>query len=186
MRHVDRILRPWHVWSLGVLACGWFIGLIVAGSSSLPGIATSRCPIGMCLTGYPPHVAREFFGALGPQGRTALTRLLSPFDFVTPVLLVLALMSIVLYCTRPRALGGRTPLTTGWRLTLIALPLLYGLADYGENVAVLRMLAETGQISDQLAHRGSVLTAAKSQLVVASIAFAGAFVIAGWLERWRG
>ena len=77
-------------------------------------------------------------------------------------------------------------MTTGWRLTLIALPLLYGLADYGENVAVLRMLAETGQISDQLAHRGSVLTAAKSQLVVASIAFAGAFVIAGWLERWRG
>jgi hypothetical protein len=185
MQRIDRTLRAWHVWGLCILACSWFGGLVAAGSRAMPDITMSRCPIGMCLTGYPPDLAREFFGALGAKGSAALVRLLSPFDFVTPVLLVLALAAVLVYTTRPRDMGGHMPLTTGWRLTLVALPLLYGFADYGENVVVLRMLGSSDRITDALAHRGSILTAAKSQLIVASIAFAGVFVVLAWLERRR-
>ena len=187
MVRIDSRLRAWHVWALNLMAGGWFATLLLAGKRGMPGISTSACPTGLCLTGYEPDVAREFLTTLGPGGRAELKHLISAYDFVLPALVVIALVATFIYYTSPSAAGGRLQWTPGWRLVLLLVPVLYGLADLGENMAILQMLAEPdpARISDALGHRGSLLTAAKSQLVIASIAFAAAIIGVDWFEMAR-
>ena len=176
----DQRLRAVHVWVLNGLAIAWFAGLSLASTRAMPEMVNHRCPIGLCLSGYPPEVARRFFAEIGPKGREFLAQTFTPFDYVLPVLLAVALAATLAYTTRPPSAGGRLSLGAGWRWTLLALPLLYCCADLAENAAVSRMLAEHAAISDQLAHRASLLTAAKSQLVAAAIGFAAALVALSW------
>ena len=178
---LDQRLRAAHVWVLNGLAIALFAGLSLASTRAMPEMLHYRCPIGLCPSGYPPETARRFFAEIGPKGRDFLAQTFTPFDYVLPVLLAIALAATLAYYTRPASAGGRLALGAGWRWTLLALPLLYCGADLAENVAVSRMLAEHAAISDQLAHRASLLTAAKSQLVAAAIGFAAVFVALSWV-----
>jgi hypothetical protein len=69
----------------------------------------------------------------------------------------------------------------------LCVPLLYCAADYAENWALVEALQAYPNIPYRLARRASVLTAAKSQLIVAALGIAVSLAIAGWglAHHWR-
>ena len=72
------------------------------------------------------------------------------------------------------------PLSTGARYAFLCVPMFYWLADYAENWALAEALQAYPNIPYRLARRASILTATKSQLVVASVGIAVALVVAAW------
>ena len=72
------------------------------------------------------------------------------------------------------------PLSAGARYAFLCVPLFYWLADYAENWALVEALQAYPNIPYRLARRASILTATKSQLVVASVGIAIALVVAAW------
>ena len=176
---LDRHIRAWHLWALNSLAVAWFVGITIASRVALPDVALFRCPVGFCAGGYSPDDLRATLTQIGEEGRDFLHDTLLPLDLVLPALLCGALVITSSYFSRPGQ-PMAVPLTPGARYGLLAVPLLYGLADYGENLAVAQMLRAYPKIGDALAHRASVLTAAKSQLIAASIGIAVALAVAAW------
>ena len=69
----------------------------------------------------------------------------------------------------------------------LCVPLLYCLSDYAEDWTLVEALHAYPNVPYRLARRASILTAAKSQLVVASVGLAVAFAIAAWglAHHWR-
>ncbi len=176
---LDRRLKPWHFWLANAVALGWFAAMSVLTREALPGAELVRCPIGLCLGFYAPDELRETLEALDEGGRAFLADTLLPLDMVLPVLLLIALGITCVWFTRPGK-DMSVPVSAGARYTFLCVPLLYCLADYGENIALGEALDAYPDISDALAHRASLLTAAKSQLVVASIGLAAALAVAAW------
>jgi hypothetical protein len=181
---LDRQLRLWHVWAANVIAVAWFGSMALTIQRALPDTGMFRCPIGFCANGYYPDDLREVLASIGPEGRMFLQHTLRPLDMVLPALLLIALVIDYVWLTRP---GERVsvPLSPAARWALLAVPILYCLADYGENWAVSNLIKAYPNIDDRLALRASLLTAAKSQLVAASIGFAIALAIAarGFAQR---
>ena len=183
---LDRRLRPWHFWLANAVAVGWFAGMSLLTSEALPGAHLVRCPIGLCLGFYAPDELRETLDGLEEGGRAFLADTLLPLDMILPALLLIAFGVTSVWFTRPGA-SMSVPVSAGARYTLLSVPLLYCLADYGENFALGEALEAYPDITDELAHRASLLTAAKSQLVVASLGVAAALALAAWsLGRRHG
>jgi hypothetical protein len=182
---LDRRLRPWHFWLANAVAVGWFAGMSLLTSEALPGAHLVRCPIGLCLGFYAPDELRETLDGLEEGGRAFLADTLLPLDMILPALLLIAFGVTSVWFTRPGA-SMSVPVSAGARYTLLSVPLLYCLADYGENFALGEALEAYPDITDELAHRASLLTAAKSQLVVASLGVAAALALAAWSLGRRG
>jgi ABC-type sulfate transport system permease component len=72
------------------------------------------------------------------------------------------------------------PLSPGARYSFLCVPLFYCVADYAENWSLAEALQAYPNIPYRLARRASFLTAAKSQLIVASLGIAVALAIAAW------
>lgn len=174
---LDRLLRPWHVIALNSAALAWFVTLTLTSRAALPGVALFRCPIGFCAGGYSPEDIFSMLDEIGEEGRHYLHNTLLWADLLLPALLVAALLADIIWFSRP---GARVAvaLQPAARLTLLAVPLVYGIADYLENWAIANMLHLYPNIDDLMAERTSLLTAAKSQLVAASVGIAAALAVA--------
>lgn len=183
---MDRRLRAWHFWLANALAIGWFAGMTWATQAAIPGVKFFRCPFGLCLGYYTPGELTATFTRIGKSGREFLTNTLLPLDMVLPTLLLVALSVTYIWFSRP---GQRmaVPLSRGARYTFLSVPLLYCLSDYAENWALAEALQAYPNIPYRLARRASVLTAAKSQLIVAALGLAVALAIAAWglAHHWR-
>jgi|GEM_PF-3306727 len=176
---LDRRLTLWHVWLLNVIALAWFAGMLLATQSSLPGVKLFRCPIGLCLGYYTPLELHATLTRIGAEGRQFLLQTLLPLDMVLPFLVLAALTLTYAWYSRP-ANGTTVPLSRGARYALMCTPLAYCAADYAENWALAEVLAAYPNVPYRLARRASFLTAAKSQLIVASVGIAVALVVAAW------
>lgn len=176
---LDRQLRTWHVATLNCVALVWFAGVTLASQTGLPGIALFRCPIGFCAGGYSPEDLYSLLDEIGADGRTFLTDTILRADLALPALLLLALSADIVWFSR---VGARVsvPLHWGARLSLLAVPVLYCIVDYIENAAIARILRLYPDIDDTMATRASHLTAAKSQLVAASIGIAATLGATAW------
>jgi len=173
----------WHLVAIvDGLALAWFVTITVACRLALPDIALFRCPIGLCLGGYEPAELRSVLTAIGADGRGFLAHTLLPLDTVMPVLVTVALMLTIAWLTRP-APSQPIRIDQRLRLALVCVPLLYGFADYAENWQITRVLHAYPDIPDAMARTASRLTAAKSQMLVASIGIVLAFAAARWW--WR-
>lgn len=175
-------IRWHHVAIVDGLAIAWFVTITLACRFALPDIALFRCPIGLCLGGYEPAELRSVLTAIGSDGRGFLVHTLLPLDTVMPVLATIALMLSIYWLTRPEG----APLTAiDWRvrLALVAVPLLYCFADFGENWQIARVLHAYPDIPDNLARSASRFTSAKSQTLIASSGIVVAFALARW---WTG
>ena len=176
---LDRHLKPWHFWLVNSAAVAWFVGMGLATQAALPGVKLFRCPIGLCLGYYSPIELQTALTRIGANGRTFLAETLLPLDMVLPALLLVALTVTYLWLSQ-QGHPVSIPLSAGARLSLIAVPVLYCLADYAENWALADVLQAYPNIPYRLARRASFLTAAKSQLIVASLGIAVALAIAAW------
>lgn len=176
---LDRHLRPWHVLTANVIAVLWFVGITFAGRMALPNVALFRCPFGFCAGGYSPEELYSMLDEIGDEGRTFLHDTLLRADRVLPALLLVALLFTIVWFSGS---GRRTSvaLSPGARCVLLAVPVLYCVADYMENSAIAEILRVYPDIEDVMAEKASVLTAAKSQLVAASIGIGAAVAIAAW------
>ena len=150
-----------------------------ATQSALPGVKLFRCPIGLCLGYYSPIELQTTLTKVGRNGREFLTETLLPLDMVLPALLLLALTVTYVWFTRPGH-PINVPLSSGYRYALLCVPVLYCAADYAENWTLVEALQAYPNIPYRLARRASFLTAAKSQLIVASLGIAVALAIAAW------
>lgn len=175
---LDRLLRPWHLAIVNAVAIVWFVTLTLASRAALPGVALFRCPIGFCAGGYSPEELYSMLDEIGEDGRGYLYGTLLWADLVLPALLTAALLANILWFSRPGTRGAVT-LQPAARLGLLAVPLVYCVADYAENWAIANLLQLYPNIDDLMAERASVLTAAKSQLVAASIGIVAALAVAG-------
>ncbi len=176
---LDRHLRARHLLVANAVAIAWFIGITVASRVALPQIRLFRCPVGFCAGGYSPEELHAMLSVMGEEGRDFLENNLLPLDLLLPFLLLLAFVTSIVWFSRP---DGRfaVPLNRGARYALLAVPLFYCIADYAENWAVAAMLHDYPDVDDRLARTASELTAAKSQLVAASLGICVALAIAAW------
>jgi hypothetical protein len=136
---LDRHIRAWHLWVANSLAVAWFVAIAIASRLALPDVGLFRCPVGFCAAGYSPDALRAILTDIGADGRAFLQDTLRPLDMVLPGLLLIAF--VITYAWFSRS-GERfaVPLAQGARYGLLAVPVLYCLADYGENWAVAEML----------------------------------------------
>jgi hypothetical protein len=176
---LDRHLKLWHLLLANILALGWFAGIQIATQAALPGVKLFRCPIGMCLGYYSPIELHATLTRVGRGGRQYLAETLLPLDMVLPTLLLVAFAVTYVWFSR---LGhaAAVPLSPGARYAFLCVPLFYWLADYAENWTLAEALQAYPNIPYRLARRASILTATKSQLVVASVGIAVALVVAAW------
>ncbi len=180
---LDRHIKLWHVVLANGAAIGWFAGMTAATQQALPGVKLFRCPIGWCPGYYSPNELNTTLSAIGKNGRDFFAKTLLPLDMVLPALLLIALgVTYVWLSQQGHAIS--IPLSQGARYALLAVPVLYCLSDYAENWALLEAVQTYPNISYRLARRASILTATKSQLIVASVGIALALLIAAW-ARWR-
>ena len=156
----------------------WFAGMNMATLQALPGTRLFRCPIGLCPGYYSPNELHAMLTAIGKNGRDFLTKTLLPLDMVLPALLLVALTVTYLWLSQ-QGHAVSIPLSAGMRRMLLAVPVLYCLADYAENWALVEAVQAYPNIPYRLARRASILTATKSQLIVASVGIALALLIAG-------
>lgn len=183
---LDQRLRAWHFWLVNALAIAWFAGMSWATQSAMPGVKLFRCPMGLCLGYYTPIELHATFTRIGRSGREFLAERLLPLDMVLPALLLLALSVTYVWFSRPGQVMA-VPLSRGARYAFLCVPLLYCIADYAENWTLAEALQAYPNISYRLARRASVLTAAKSQLIVAALGLAVALAVAAWglAHHWR-
>lgn len=175
----DRHVRHWHLVAANAVALTWFVAMTVVSRLALPDVALFRCPVGFCAGGYTREELRGTLDLIGEDGREYLRDTLLPLDLALPALLLVALVISYVWFSRPGE-PGTVALSAGARYGLLAVPVLYAIADYGENWAVARLLDAYPAIDDALAGRASFLTACKSQLVALSIGIAGALAVVGW------
>jgi hypothetical protein len=157
----------------------WFVGMSAATQSALPGVKLFRCPIGLCMGYYSPVELQTTLTKIGKDGREFLAETLLPLDMVLPALLLVALTLTYVWFTRPGH-PVNVPISTGYRYAFLCVPVLYCAADYAENWTLVEALQAYPNIPYRLARKASFLTAAKSQLIVASLGIAVALAIAGW------
>jgi hypothetical protein len=183
---LDQRLRAWHFWLANGVAVAWFVAMSMATQSALPGVKFFRCPIGLCPGYYSPIELHATLTKIGKGGREFLANTLLPLDMVLPTLLLIALTITYIWFSRPGH-DMAVPLSTGARCAFLCVPLLYCLSDYAENLTLVEALQAYPNIPYRLARRASILTAAKSQLVVASLGLAVALAIAAWglAHHWR-
>lgn len=181
---LDQSLRGWHVVTANVGALMWLAGVTIFGRAAMPSVALFRCPVGFCAGGYPPEELYVMLDEIGEEGRRYLYESTLIGDVVLPVLLAVALVLDIVWLSRPgreAAVGLQAPA----RVALLAVPILYFLADYLENAAVAQLLRHYPDLTDAMAHRASLLTAAKSQLFAASVGIIAALGVVAWGARLR-
>ena len=183
---LDRRLKLWHFCVANAVAIAWFAGMGFATQSAMPGVKLFRCPIGLCPGYYSPAELQATLTKVGKSGRDFLAETLLPLDMVLPALLLVALGVTYVWFSRP----GRdvaVPLSSNARYAFLCVPLLYCAVDYAENWTLVEALQAYPNIPYRLARRASLLTAAKSQLIVASVGIAVALAIAAWglAHHWR-
>jgi hypothetical protein len=176
---LDRRLKSWHFWLANAAAVAWFVGMSLATQSAMPGVKLFRCPIGLCLGYYSPIELQTTLTRIGKNGREFLAETLLPLDMMLPALLLVALAITYVWFSRPGN-AVSVPLSPGARYAFLCVPLFYCLADYAENWTLVEALQAYPNIPYRLARRASFLTAAKSQLIVASLGIAVALAIAAW------
>lgn len=182
--YLDRKVRFWHVALASGLAIGWYIGLALLTARALPTFSFFRCPIGFCALGYTANSISLTMRLIGAEGREFLHGVLMPLDRLHPLLLLAAISLGYVWLTRPTDIGS-VKMEGRLRYMLLGVPLLYALADWGENWAFDRILAEYPQIRYPSVMRASILTALKSQLFAAALGFGVALGLAAYL-RWHG
>ena len=176
---LDRHLKFWHLLLANGVAIAWFAGMGLATQVSIPGVKLVRCPIGLCLGYYSPNELYTTLTRIGRPGREFLADVLLPFDMALPALLLIAFTVTYVWFSRPGQ-AVAVPLSSGVRYAFLCVPLFYSLADYAENWTLVEALQAYPNIPYRLARRASILTATKSQLVVASIGIAVALAVAAW------
>ena len=181
---LDRHIRAWHMGLAIAAAVAWVVVMTLATQAALPGVKLFRCPVGLCPGYYLPNELHATLTRIGKNGRDFFAETLLPLDMVLPTLLLIAFGAAYIWYTRPGE-AFAVPLSPGFRQALLCVPILYCLADYAENWALVEALRAYPNIPYWLARRASFLTATKSQLVTASIGIAIALAIAAW-GRGRG
>jgi hypothetical protein len=176
---LDRHVKLWHVVLADGVAVAWFAGMSWATQRAMPGARLFRCPIGLCPGYYSPNELNATLTTIGKNGRDFFAETLLPLDMVLPALLLAAFTVTYLWLSQ-QGHPLSIPLSASARRVLLAVPVLYCLADYAENWTLLDALQAYPNIPYRLARRASFLTATKSQLIVASVGIALALVIAAW------
>lgn len=182
LARLDQSLRGWHVVTANVVALLWFAGVTIFGRAAMPTVALFRCPVGFCAGGYPPEDLYSMLDEIGEEGRRYLYESTLIGDIVLPLLLLAALVLDIVWFSRPLQ-RGVVGLQAPARMAMLAVPVLYFLADYLENAAVAQLLRHYPDLEDAMALRASMLTAAKSQLFAASFGIAAALAIVSWARR---
>jgi hypothetical protein len=166
---VDSGLRGWHVAVLWAIALTVLVFLAFVTGPRLMELAGDVQVFDLRFTGYDHDDAVTILAALGEEGRRYYRNVQLIVDFLFPPLMFLAVGAAFLYFSRPY---GRftLPLPEGVRLVVVALALIGGVCDLGENLAVLAMLLGDGDPTEALVNLGSAFTMVKNVALTLAVA----------------
>ncbi|GIG57633.1 hypothetical protein Lfu02_20050 [Longispora fulva] len=125
--------------------------------------------------GYTPQQAYDMLTAYGPDGRRWHAILNLTGDVLLPAALLLFGL-VALGSLARRARVGR------W---VLALPVLYVITDYAENVGIVTMLLRYPDRLDGVAALTNTLTMLKTTAVAACLVTAAVLGVLAWLRRGR-
>lgn len=166
--------------ALCVASAALFLVMIVLEFFYFQRLSGGLASLGICLTGFSSDDAVAWLTALGEPGREAvLVWQYSSFDLFFPAIFGLALLGLFLNAASRSAIpvlrSKRTQIMVG---ILIVVP--YVLANYAQNVFIVRMLSDPSAASIWLTSVASILVMAKFVLALAAMA-----VIAVVLQQSR-
>ncbi|MDP3895462.1 MAG: hypothetical protein Q8Q62_02180 [Mesorhizobium sp.] len=163
---------------LAILAAANFAAMVVLDACWFRPAAGGLASLDTRVTGFTTEDAFQWLTALGPQGREAIIvwHYLT-FDLTFPALFSLAVAGFVLTYARRLDRFKSLP-RRAQTLCALAVPLPYALADYGQNLLVVRMLAAPVDVSQALAAAASVLVILKFAFCIAALAIVAAAIMA--------
>lgn len=113
--------------------------------------------------GYTCAEVKDYFDAIGAEGRDIYRFVVGRVDMVFPIVYGLLMLSAMAWLYR--AYGGRFPILMG----LFCLPVLTMLFDYLENFNTLRLLKSYPELVESEVKRASRITLIKRYLFIASL-----------------
>jgi len=147
--------------ALAILAAGNFAAMLAINSFLFRPLAHGLQTLDPRPLGFSQEEASAWLTALGAPGReTVLVWHYLTFDLVFPALFTLAVASAILWVGRQLPGFRPMPMRTQ-ELVALAVPLPYALADYGQNLLVMRMLAAPTEAGHLLVSVASALVMAK-------------------------
>jgi hypothetical protein len=172
-----RILR--HVGALCFLAGAEFVLMSLLEFFYFRNLAGGQTSLDLRFTGFSLEDMLGWLSALGPQGaQVLLVWHYLTFDLLFPVLLSLALASLIVW--HGKKLPRFSALSeTGRGVFALALVAPYCLLDYAQNFAVARLLADPQKIDQASVSLASGLITAKFAFGVIPFAVIALFALAG-------
>ena len=143
---LDRHIRVWHMWLAVASAVAWFVVMTLATQAALPGVKLFRCPVGLCPGYYLPN---ELHATL-TRDRQEWPRFLRRNPAAPRHGTAHAAADRLrrrLHLVHPARRSLRRSPDAGFRQALLCVPILYCIADYAENWALVEALQRLPQHS---------------------------------------
>jgi len=175
-------IRWWHIAAALALVALLDLYEILVTMPALAAIAGAPI-LDMRVMGYGHGEVVAYLTALGAEGRWYYLTRHVPADTLLALIEAVAIMLIILRVTRPGARFA-LPVPAGWRIAMLAAPVLMLLFDLGENALVADMLAGASPGPAQVAVAAS-LTRAKWAAISLALSLAVVLPCAAWLKGRR-
>ena len=133
----------------------YFIMLIVTIPKAME-LAGGMALLDMMPMGYDLAYVNELFGALGTEGRSIYLTQQLPLDMIYPLLFAFAYCLLLAYLLKKWDKFA-TPFTY-----VCLLPLIGGIADYFENIGILRMLNSYPDVTEFVVNTTATFSVIKS------------------------
>jgi hypothetical protein len=133
-----------------------YVVMVLVTLPHLRELAGGMDPFDLMLTGYDLAYAMDFVQAIGPAGRDYYLSRQIPLDLFYPGLFAVTFAAIWQWLLSKAKSRHRLLRAMVW------LPVIAGLADYGENGCIVAMLSTYPDLSEALVTVASALTVGKA------------------------
>jgi hypothetical protein len=182
-KHIYRFPPGWLVIALLVASGVLWAVLFFVTLPHLRHLAGGAAPFDVRPSGYDYEEAHAFLAAIGAQGRAYYLNPELLLDTFFPPLYAVSRALALWWLTMPGRLRDGAILS-GWRRTLIALPVVEAILDWGENACIAAMVWTWPDLSPGLVAVSSLATQLK--LVAAALTEISMVVLAAAaMLRWR-
>ena len=147
-----------------VLTNIFYVVMLVVTIPKLMAFGKGMTLLDMMPMGYDYNYAYQLFTSLGETGREVYLYYQIPIDMIYPLLFGLSYSLILAYFLKKlNKLNTKT-------IYFCLLPIIVGIADYGENIGIITMLIKYPNLSEQMTSTTNAFTIIKS--LVTSLYFA--------------
>ena len=150
----------------------------------LAGMAEGSEPFDLRPLGYTVGDARALLALLGEEGRAYYATAQLALDSIYPATYAFSRVLLLWWLTMPGRLAS--PMSRGWRIAMLALPVFATAFDYFENARIAAMLVRGAEVDPALVASASLATQAKSLLTLLTDILVVVLAVRALLQWRRG